>query len=103
MQIQIGNITLVLEPGEDPTTMLQNLLRRLTNQELADFLGVSERTVRRWKMLGRLPGLHARPALLELLQSNPAGLAREPGGGKPPPLPAGEPEVGAVMETGGSR
>ena len=66
--IEIGGLRIHLKPDEDPVTLLQSLMRHVSNQEVADILGISERTVRRWKQAGRLPRKgHARLKLADLI------------------------------------
>ena len=54
--IELGPLRIHLGEGDDAIAMVQSLARRLSNQEAAEILGVSERTVRRWKRAGKLPG-----------------------------------------------
>lgn len=69
MRIELGAVRLVLDNGEDMDEVLRGLLRHLTNKEIAALLGVSERTVRRWKVQGRLPARGSdQITLLELLR-----------------------------------
>lgn len=76
--IELGGLRIHLRADDDPVTVLQSLVRHLSNQEVADILGVSERTVRRWKRQGRLPDRgQARLKLADLL------LALAPAGGGP--------------------
>lgn len=53
--IELGPLRLRAASGEDLEQVLSGLMRFLTNQEVADRLGVSERTVRRWRADGTLP------------------------------------------------
>ena len=54
-KIEVGGVVISLETGEEAMTMLQSLLRPLNNKEVASLIGISERTVARWKKNGRLP------------------------------------------------
>lgn len=45
------------------------LARRVTTQEAADILGITERTVRRWRRNGRLPKRVGRLTLGDLLEN----------------------------------
>lgn len=76
MRIELGSVKLVLDSGEDVDEVLRRLLRHFTNKEIAALLGVSERTVRRWKEQGRLPSRGSgQITLLELLRFlGPTGI-----------------------------
>ena len=70
MRIQVGRVELVLEGEQELQEALRTLFRHLSNKELADTLGVSERTVRRWKDEGWLARRgRERVMLLDLLES----------------------------------
>lgn len=68
MVLEFGSVRVVLDDPEQVQAVLRDLLRQLTNREVADILGVTERTVRRWKLAGRLPGAE-RTTLLALLRT----------------------------------
>ncbi len=73
MKLEIGPLRITLEPGEEPAAVLSSLLRRLSNKELSHAIGVSDKTVQRWKMEGRLPtrtGGHV--LLVDLLAAGPS-------------------------------
>lgn len=53
--IEIEDVKIHLEEGEDPIDVLKSLLKPLNNKEIAAMLGVCERTVIRWKDKGKLP------------------------------------------------
>ncbi len=53
--IEVGGVRIHLEDNEEALAMLQSLLRPLNNKEVASMIGISERTVVRWKRSGRLP------------------------------------------------
>ena len=53
--IEVGSIKIHLEEIEETITVLQSLLRPLNNKEVATMIGISERTVVRWKKLGQIP------------------------------------------------
>ena len=66
--IELGHLRIHLDEDEETVTVLQSLARHLSNQETAEILGVSERTVRRWKRKGRLPcGENTRLSFADLL------------------------------------
>ena len=66
--IEIGGLRIQLTTDEDPVSLVQSLMRHVSNQEVADILGVSERTVRRWKRTGRLPQQeHTRLKLVDVI------------------------------------
>ncbi|MDH4246241.1 MAG: MerR family DNA-binding transcriptional regulator [Deltaproteobacteria bacterium] len=70
MQIQVGPVYMVLEGEEELQAALRTLFRHLSNKELAEMVGVSERTVRRWKDEGLLPDRgRERVMILDLLES----------------------------------
>ena len=52
--IELGGLRIHLNADEDAVSMVQALMRYLSNQEVADVLGISERTVRRWIKQGAL-------------------------------------------------
>lgn len=91
MRIDLGPVRVEFGKGEDPVTFLRGLLRPLNNLELADMLGVSPKTVQRWKADGRLPrGEGNQVRLLDLLQAGrwpgrPGGKMELPPGGKAKP------------------
>ncbi|MEE8554942.1 MAG: helix-turn-helix domain-containing protein [bacterium] len=67
--IELGNLRIHLKEDEDTVSLLQSLMRHVSNQEIADMLGISERTVRRWKREGRLPSRgSARLKLVDVLE-----------------------------------
>ena len=53
--IEVGAVKIHLEENEEPASLLKALLRPLSNKEVAAMIGISERTVMRWKRAGRLP------------------------------------------------
>lgn len=53
--IEVGAVKIHLEENEEAVDMLQSLLRPLNNKEVASMIGISERSVVRWKRQGRLP------------------------------------------------
>lgn len=53
--IEVGAVKFHLEEDEEAVKLLESLLRPLNNKEVAAMIGISERTVMRWKRLGRLP------------------------------------------------
>lgn len=92
--IELGNLRIRLAEEDDAVSMLQSLMRYISNQEIADMLGISERTVRRWKREGRLPtGGKTRLKLADLIPyltgsphtTNGRAGARKNGKGRPAP------------------
>ena len=53
--IEVGAVKIHLEEDEETVVLLEKLLRPLSNKEVAAMIGISERTVMRWKRAGRLP------------------------------------------------
>lgn len=53
--IEVGAVKIHLREDEEAMVLLEKLLRPMSNKEVAAMLGVSERTVMRWKRAGRLP------------------------------------------------
>ena len=53
--IEVGAVKIHLDENEEVVSLLQALLRPLNNKEIATVVGISERTVLRWKKEGRLP------------------------------------------------
>lgn len=53
--IEVGAVKIHLEENEEAVALLESLLRPLNNKEVAAMIGISERTVMRWKRSGRLP------------------------------------------------
>ena len=53
--IEVGAVKIHLQENEEAMAMLESLLRPLSNKEVAAMIGISERTVMRWKQAGRLP------------------------------------------------
>lgn len=73
MRLDIGPLRITLEPGEEPAALLGSLLRRLSNKELSHAIGVSDKTVQRWKQEGRLPTRKGGYVLLvDLLAASPS-------------------------------
>ena len=62
--IEIGEVKIHLEKNEEAVDMLQALLRPLSNKEVAAMIGISERTVVRWKQTGLLPARETGQLLL---------------------------------------
>ena len=74
--IEVGKLRIHLTEDEDAVTLLQSLMRHVSNQKIATILGISERTVRRWKRKGRLPQRgHARLKLADLIEHLAGGMA----------------------------
>ena len=97
--IELGSVRIHLDANEDALELLRSLMRHVSNQEIADMLGISERTVRRWKHEGRLPRQgHARLKLADLIEhlarqrATPAGNNGNKGGrnGRALGAPAGK-------------
>jgi hypothetical protein len=66
--VHLGSLRLELEESTAALEVLAGLLRHLNNKEVGGLLGISERTVRRWKVSGRLPSRDSEQvSLLELL------------------------------------
>lgn len=55
MRLQLGTLTVQVERQEEATEFLRGLFRHLNNKEVAELLGVTDKTVRRWQQTGRLP------------------------------------------------
>ncbi|HKI99849.1 MAG TPA: helix-turn-helix domain-containing protein [bacterium] len=55
MRLELGALTVEVERQEDAADFLRGLFRHLNNKEVADLLGVTDKTVRRWRRAGRLP------------------------------------------------
>ena len=73
--IEVGKLRIHLQEDDDAVSLLQSLMRHVSNQEIATMLAVSERTVRRWMREGHLPQRqHARLKLSDLIEY----LSREP-------------------------
>ena len=53
--IEVGAVKIHLQEDEEAVVLLEKLLRPMSNKEVAAMIGVSERTVMRWKRAGRLP------------------------------------------------
>ena len=69
MRLELGALTVEVERQEDAAAFVRGLLRHLNNVEVAGLLGVSTKTVRRWKRTGRLPDpAGGQMHLLALLQ-----------------------------------
>ncbi len=68
MRLELGGISVILEAEEDPAAFLAGLLRHLNNTEVAQVLGVTDKTVRHWKRQGILPQrANGQVTLLDLL------------------------------------
>ncbi len=66
--MNLGPIQMEFGQEEEALMVLRGLLRHVNNKEVAHLLGISERTVRRWKLAGRLPNReHEQVSLLELV------------------------------------
>jgi excisionase family DNA binding protein len=78
MRLELGALTVEVERQEDAADFLRGLFRQLTNKEVAEVLGVTDKTVRRWRRAGRLPGREGgQLTLLDLLHYLGPG-ARKP-------------------------
>jgi excisionase family DNA binding protein len=68
MRLELGALAVQMERPEDAAEFLRGLMRCLNNREVAEVLGVTDKTVRRWKREGRLPeGRGGQITLLDLL------------------------------------
>lgn len=66
--VKLGPLRLEFDTGESALHIIEGLMRHLSNKEVGGLLGISERTVRRWKCAGRLPSKdNEQVSLLELL------------------------------------
>jgi hypothetical protein len=89
MRLEVGALTLEVEHPAEAAPLLELLFRYFNNKELGELLGVTDKTVRRWKREGRLPAGEGGPVtLLQLLQyldlqprlpTPPAGATGRPG------------------------
>ena len=67
--IEVGAVKIHLDENEEVVSLLQALLRPLNNKEIATVVGISERTVLRWKKEGRLPSrLKGQVLMVDLLR-----------------------------------
>ena len=68
MRLELGALRIELEAGDDVEAFFRSLFRHFNNMELSEILGVSPKTVTRWKRDGRLPtGSGKGLAMVELL------------------------------------
>ena len=56
MRLELGALKIELDEGDDVEAFFRGLFRHFNNMELSEMLGVSPKTVTRWKRDGRLPG-----------------------------------------------
>lgn len=85
MRLELGALKIELEEGDDVEAFFRSLFRHFNNMELSEMLGVSPKTVTRWKRDGRLPGGPGKGlTMLELLSAvkgsaveGPAGTPRQ--------------------------
>ena len=69
MRLEIGDMRLFVEGEAELSAALRSLVQHYANKELAAMLGVSERTLRRWKDAGLLPQRgRERLTLLDLIR-----------------------------------
>jgi excisionase family DNA binding protein len=69
MRLELGALTVKVERPEEAAEFLRGLCRQLNNKEVAELLGVTDKTVRRWRRAGRLPGgARGQLTMLHLLQ-----------------------------------
>jgi len=67
--IEVGAIKVHLEGHDEAMKFLTSLMRPLSNKEIAAMIGISERTVARWKINGRLPSrVNGQLYLVDLLK-----------------------------------
>ncbi len=89
MRLEVGAFTVEVEHQEDAAAFVCGLLRRLNNRDVGELLGVTDKTVRRWRREGRLPSEEgAQLTLLYLLHYLAPPLIRPPGGSAPRQVPA---------------
>ena len=68
MRLELGALKIELDEGDDVEAFFRSLFRHFNNMELSEILGVSPKTVTRWKRDGRLPGGQGKGlTMLELL------------------------------------
>jgi hypothetical protein len=109
MRLELGAFTVEVERQEDAAAFLCGLLRRLNDKQVGEVLGVTDKTVRRWKREGRLPNeKNGRLSLLHLLQKAPPTLLPGRSAARAVTAPAEGPAVGAPVSaaarpTGGAR
>lgn len=69
-KIEVGIIHIHLPAHESAVAVVEGLLRPMVNKEIAAMMGISERTVMRWKKSGQLPSRGRRQVfLIELLHN----------------------------------
>ena len=77
MRLELGALKIELDEGDDVEAFFRGLFRHFNNMELSEMLGVSPKTVTRWKRDGRLPGGSGNSMARELgLPKDPAAAAR---------------------------
>ena len=77
MRLELGALKIELEEGDDVEAFFRGLFRHFNNMELSEILGVSPKTVTRWKRDGRLPGGSGKGlTMLELLGAERGGAER---------------------------
>ena len=80
MRLELGAFTVEVERQEDAANFVCGLLRRLNNRDVGHLMGVTDKTVRRWRREGRLPSEEgAQLTLLNLLYYLAPPLPRPPG------------------------
>ncbi|MEE8434145.1 MAG: hypothetical protein V3S64_05085 [bacterium] len=81
MRLELGALKIELEEGDDVEAFFRSLFRHFNNMELSEMLGVSPKTVTRWKRDGRLPGGPGKGlTMLELLGAVKEGAVAGPAG-----------------------
>ena len=89
MRLELGAFTVEVERQEDAAAFVCGLLRRLNNRDVGHLMGVTDKTVRRWRREGRLPSEEgAQLTLLNLLYYLAPPLPRLPGGAAAGPATA---------------
>lgn len=77
MRLELGALRIELEEGDDVEAFFRSLFRHFNNTELSEILGVSPKTVTRWKRDGRLPGGPGKGlTMFELLGAIKSGPAK---------------------------
>ena len=74
MRIELGQLIVEVASEAELQSVLQGLLRALTDKDIGRIMEVSDRTVRRWRRCGALPergpGGAGRLTLLDLLKEH---------------------------------
>lgn len=97
MELEFGPLRMKVETLTQAQTLIEHFSAHLSYRQAANFLGISERTLRRWRSSGRLPALRERPITRLALLHEAQGRTGFCFGAQSPHHSGGSPPSGSLF------